>query len=455
MSRFASLLLLTLLICCAAFCQTAAPLPTVCPTNVLGTMACTLPQVYGATGLTLPNPFHRAHFEGSFESTLVTRLNTSIASQLSLLPLASPASGIVFTFDPALGVATRSSQSFGPVLAERAETIGRRKLYLAFTYQRFHFDSIDGVDLDHYPAVLSHQDVTNLPIIGVLGVPDFERDVIVTTNRIDLRVSQFTSYATFGLTNRFDVSLAVPVLNVALGITSDATVVRNAPPGPFGQNHFFIPGNQNSTRNVFHTSNSSSGIGDIVLRGKATAYRGERAGLAVGLDLRVPTGDELNFRGSGAFGVRPFIAASYRARVSPHVNLGYEWNGQSVLAGDIRTGQERNLPRQFLYTVGADVGVTRHVTVAADLLGQHVFNAGKVRLTQFTDLGDQNGVHHTFPDAVATGVGADDLDIVNGSFGLKINPWRGLLLSGNVLFKLNEAGLRDNVSPLVGISYTF
>ena len=39
--------------------------------------------------------------------------------------------------------------------------------------------------------------------------------------------------------------------------------------------------------------------------------------------------------------------------------------------------------------------------------------------------------------------------------GFKVNPIRELLVSFNLLFALNDAGLRDRVSPLVGVAYTF
>jgi hypothetical protein len=38
---------------------------------------------------------------------------------------------------------------------------------------------------------------------------------------------------------------------------------------------------------------------------------------------------------------------------------------------------------------------------------------------------------------------------------MKLNLFRRLLLDANVLVKLNEAGLRDRLTPLVGIEYAF
>ena len=45
--------------------------------------------------------------------------------------------------------------------------------------------------------------------------------------------------------------------------------------------------------------------------------------------------------------------------------------------------------------------------------------------------------------------------LVNGSVGFKVNPISTLLISFNVIFQMNDAGLRSRVVPLVGFSYSF
>ena len=93
-------------------------------------LAFAIPKLFGPDGLTLPNPNHLAHFDSDFQANFGP-FNGAIGSQLTSLPLPSPASGFTYTFDPALGIYTRSAQSYGPVLAERAETIGKEKLVLS------------------------------------------------------------------------------------------------------------------------------------------------------------------------------------------------------------------------------------------------------------------------------------------------------------------------------------
>lgn len=110
-------------------------------------------------------------------------LNTAIATQLTLLPPASPASGFTYQYDPASGVYTRSAESFGPVMTERAETIGRHRFYFGGTFQR-----------------------------------------------------------TSGLTNKIDLSVDIPFVQVGYNVNSEATInriVNTEPiftPGPNGVN---------------------------------------------------------------------------------------------------------------------------------------------------------------------------------------------------------------------------
>jgi hypothetical protein len=282
-------------------------------TSVDSTLGCVVHNLYGVGGLTLPNPNHSAHFTNSSQANF-TPLNTAIGTQLTLLPLASPASGYTFTLDPATSVYTRSSQTFGPILAERAETIGRGKIFFGFTYQRYSFDKIDGFDIHNFPTVFSH---------GAFGGPgpdfEFEKDVITTTNNLDLTINQSTIFATVGVTNRLDVSVAGPIVAASLTATSNATIFRVAAADTTGvgadpttgQFHYFDAANPNgSTKKTFVNSSTANGIGDIILRAKGTLWKNEKSGIALGGDLRLPTGDERNVLGWAGWGFKPFVAAT-------------------------------------------------------------------------------------------------------------------------------------------------
>ena len=388
-------------------------------------------------------------------------LNAEIGTQLSQLPFTSPASGFIFSFNPSLGVVTRETENFGPILTERADTIGKHKLFVGFSYQYFNFDKADGVNLKNFGAVFQHESEAGLctpgsPLTCVNGEPTFQQDIIATQNRIDLKVHQVTAVATFGVTNRVDLSVAVPILDVRMSVFSNATIdsFETASDIPPCCVHRFDPASSDAHEHFvdaahasFFNNNTSSGIGDVIFRGKFEALKGEKAGLAVGLDVHVPTGDERNFLGSGTWGVRPFAAFSYAGRISPHATFGYQRNGDSVLAGDITTDTRSHLPDIITYSAGADAGVTHRVTLSADFLGQSLVDAKKIAASTFTDAA--GATHSNIVTSTAT------INQASIAVGGKVNPVGRLLITANVLFRVNDAGLHSKPVPLIGVSYTF
>jgi hypothetical protein len=199
----------------------------------------------------------------------------------------------------------------------------------------------------------------------------------------------------------------------------------------------------------FSASESASGIGDLILRFKATVAKSGRSGIAVGANLRLATGDEMDLLGVGGPGFAPFVVGSFGlGKFTPHVNLAYEWNGDSVLAGDPVTGEKGDLPDQFVYTLGFDVGVTESLTLAFDFLGRRVIDAARLDLEEFRAL---DGVS-TFEN-VSFSEGS--FNIADAAVGAKYNAYGNLLIDFNLILKLNDGGIRAAVSPLVGVEYSF
>jgi len=422
------------------------------------TLATLILRIYGPGGLIVESEAalpgggtHSAHFNSAFQSEF-TKINLALPTQLLTVPLPSPASGATYTTDPITGIPQRSTQSWGPILSDRAETIGKGRYSFGFAYQHFNFSTIDGLDLDTLPAVFTHDG----------AAPGGKADVVTTVNAIDANTDRFTTFFTYGLHNRIDLSVAIPVVATHMTITSLATIQRVGTAGNTAV-HFFrdAAGGQGDTMS-FTTTGSAQGIGDIVLRVKgrfaelgcadvATAGQADLGctHLAAGANLRLPTGDEMDLLGVGGPGFGPFFIASFNlGKVTPHVNFAYEWNGDSVLAGDPATGETGDLPNQFIYTLGLDVGVTEALTFVFDILGRTVFDAARLSVGTFTAL-----------DGVST---FDNIEFEQGNFniadaavGLKFNAYRDLLIDFNVLFKLNDNGMRATVSPLIGIEYSF
>jgi hypothetical protein len=189
-------------------------------------------------------------------------------------------------------------------------------------------------------------------------------------------------------------------------------------------------------------------IGDIVFRVKWQVLSREKYKIAVGSDFRAPSGDALNFLGSGAKGVRPFGAFSRSGRFSPHANLAFQWNGDSLLGSEV-AGQSSKLPNDFFYSAGMDAGLLPgRLTLAVDYLGDYVSDQYRLKSVEtFIPALDAS-----VPDvAIVKG----NFNTAKGTFGLKCNLVKNLLLTGNVLVRFDHNGLRNNPVPLAGISYTF
>ncbi len=441
-----------------------------CPTQeILGSAAmrssdlvCIVPQVYGAGGLVgidnggplTATKFHEVHFQASSINSFGP-INAEIGVQLSQVPLASPVSGFIF----ANGV-MQEATSFGPVLADRAETLGKRRIFVGASYEYFDFDKADGVNLKSFGAVFTHEEepticatIPSTPCLN--GEPIYTNDIIATQNRIDVKVHQVTLVGTYGLSDKLDVSVALPVVDVRVAMGSNATIYNFEPPPV---NHTFAPITTNPRETyispfnaILTNSDSALGLGDLRLRSKYVAWRDakEKSAVAVGLDLRLPTGDAYKFLGSGTWGLRPFVIYSYSARVSPHASAGFEGNGNSILAGNVTSQPvtKAHLPDVFTYSAGADASVLRWLGLSADYIGTSLLNASRIETSTFTDFIGNN--HQNINTFVST------VNQANISAGAKVRPIARLLITGNVLFRLNDAGLHFKPSPLIGVSYTF
>ena len=401
--------------------------------------------LYGPHGLivdseaTLPGEqLHSAHFNNDFQSNF-GKFSTALVSQFVTVPLPSPASGFTYRIDPSTGVFERTTQSFGPILTERAETVGARRVSFGFAAQRFSFDTIESLSLDHVPAVFTHD---NAQLLGG------RQDVVTTDNSIEATVSQYTTFMTLGVTDRFDVSLAVPIVSNHLKVVSNATIQRLGTTNPL--THFFrqADGEIGNTR-TFTAIGEASGVGDITVRLKGALPSAGRAGLAIGVDLRLPTGDAMNLLGTGTTGIQPFVVVSTTLQhVSPHLNAGYQWNGSSVLSGNPASGDSADFPDQFTYAAGADISANGHLTLAFDVLGRYLINTERISPETFHALDGKT----TYPNV---GFSTQSFNTLNGAIGLKINIVDRLLLDANLLFALDNHGVRDKVTPLIGFEYSF
>lgn len=368
-------------------------------------------------------------------SAVATTFNAAIAAQVSQLPIASASAGTVVVYHSGI---PETFNNLGPILTDRAQTVGKHRFFLGTTASQFVFTDIDGIPLGKLPfSFVSTAYVPNTTTVSSYTYTSED------TN-LHFKIDQFVAVGTYGLTNRLDVTVIVPIEYISIGATTYNTTgyILDA-----NDNLVFGPYSSPDT----HTPGSASGIGDISFNGKGELWKGERGTVSAGMNFRVPTGDDQNYLGSGAWGYNPYLIYSYLGKVAPHARIGYQWNSASELNNPTGTaGGNLAMPGGFNYDVGADWSLMRRITVAGDLLGNQYVNSPRYIVSQVA-LPDKPSTASLTTISPAT----ETYTINNVSAGLKWNPFLNLVLSGNVLFQLNNNGLRSRPTPLLGISYKF
>jgi hypothetical protein len=347
-------------------------------------------------------------------------------AQLSSFPVGSSSGGFSWSFDSASGTFVRASNSFGPVFAERALTIGRKRLNVGVNYQHITFDHLDGLSL------------SGGEIVGYNGVPNVIGNVgFFFADALDLHLTTdiVNTFATYGVSDSLDVGVAVPFNSVKMNASLTSRV---------GDTQTGIA--TDIAPVVFSTSGSASGIGDIVLRAKYHMLKQKGGGLAETIDVRLPTGDEANLLGAAGPQVKLLlIYSSTIGRVGPHANFGYTISGKSSSVDnpdlDLAPPSE-----EINYTGGADVAVSSRLTAAFDVIGRTLRGAGTVSQvpsvfgSQFQELQFNAG---------------NNLNLLLGAAGARFNPWGNMLVTANVLFPLSQNGLTDKLTWMLGVDYSF
>src|SRR5262249_16940150 len=208
-----------------------------------------------------PFPSHAHHFIGDASLVPLEQLNDQLAIQLSNFPLASSAGGFSYQLDPALGVFTRATDSFGPIYTERADTIGKGKFAFGMNFSHFSFDQIDDLKLREgdVQIVLTHQD---LPPSPCCLRPFFQPYAIQPSTFLKIQTNISALVFTYGVTDRLDVGGAVPIVDVKIEAQTDATINKLATGGNSATSgiHRFPSGEDSST---IRQSGSATGVGDV------------------------------------------------------------------------------------------------------------------------------------------------------------------------------------------------
>ncbi|HEV2750863.1 MAG TPA: hypothetical protein VGV12_10110 [Gemmatimonadales bacterium] len=399
----------------------------------------------GTAGSDSATALHADHFIPSAvadNGTLISFIGNAISQNVANLPVSATSGGSTFRFEG--GVPVPTSGSPGSVFGERAQTLGKGRVFVGANVNHLHFTTLRGVSLDNVQLVFTHENVTGPScdsLVGAscnpYGVPAHENDVIDVTLALDIDMTVTSFFMSFGLLDRVDIGVVLPIVSTSLRGTSDAQIV------PFGgttAQHFFggTPTNPVLTTSRF-VEGSATGIGDIAARVKVNLSRSDRTSFSVLGDVRFPTGSEDDLLGSGHVAARAIGVLSARfGAFAPHANIGYLY----------RSGALQN--NAVLATVGFDHVMAPWATMAVDVVSE--LQVGESKLQLPGPVTYDAPFHRTIN---VTNLPNERDDLIDGSFGFKFTTRAGITLVANTLWPLNRGGLRPNVLWTAGLEYNF
>ena len=340
-------------------------------------------------------------------ATAATRdtISNALLVELATLPISTSSSGFTYVFNSELGTRERASSSFGPFFVERALTSGRNQMSFGATFRYSEFDQLDGNDLRSGNFVTT-----------ATQFRDEAQPFDVETLTLRLKTQTVTGFANYGVTDRIDIGVAVPIVSMELSGERINTY-------------------RGQTIPQAAATATTAGVADMAISARAHLLGGRASGLTAGVQARLPTGREEDLLGTGEAAIRVLgIGSVEGSYVGLHVNGGYSWGGIS---------------REANYNAAMTVTASDRVTLIGEFLGRWVEGLG--------GIGQVTAPH-------PSSIGVDTIRLLPTTSGIttamavagfKWNVGDRWLLNGNVLLPLTDRGLRARVTPAIALDYSF
>jgi len=324
---------------------------------------------------------------------------------LATVPIATSSSGFVYRLDPELGTVTRVSDSFGTFFVERAMTSGRGRASFGASGTTTGYDRLDGLNLRDGTLVTTANQFRD-------ESAPFDTESL----SMKIRTSTMTFFGAYGVTDRLEIGGVVPLVQLNID-GSRVNVYRG-------------------TSIVQATgSASASGLADMALRAKYLLVSSKNAGFAAAGEVRLPTGDEAALLGAGRAALKIMAIGSVEnPRVGAHGNFAI-----------VRGGASDEMDGSGALTVAA----TPRLTIAGELLVR--------RLTDVRQMVAVSAAHPTI-DGVETlrlVPGTSIPTLTSAVTGIKWNVHATLVLTGEVRWRIGNAGLTAPFTPTIAIDYLF
>ena len=332
-------------------------------------------------------------------------ITRALLVNLTSVPLASSSSGFVYRLNPQLGTVERATESFGSFFVERALTAAEGQAAFGVSVATSAFDRLGDLEL---------RDGSLVTIANQFRDETTPFDTEALTLR--MRSSSLTLFGSVGVTDRFEVGAALPLISLAVE-GQRLNVYRGDP---------FLQASGEA---------SASGIGDAALRAKYAIARTTNGSFAVGAELRLPTGDADNLLGAGSAAYRFLGIGSYESG-----RLTLNGNGGLVFGG---VSNELNIAGAAAYAVQPRL----------TLVGEVLFR----RVADLRDIGLVAEPHPSVEglDTLRLAPGDSAITLSRAIAGFKWNVSDTLVLGAHVAFPLARRGLTAPITPTVGLEYSF
>jgi hypothetical protein len=328
-------------------------------------------------------------------------------------------------YDPTVDTLVRQAGVAGPIVGERAETIGAGQVNVAMSFAYVALASIDGRALD---GLVNRPRVNGQTLVFPIPKGTTLADGRVTTflpvrvvADLDVRAAILSPSVTYGLTPDLDVNLTVPLLRTSLGVSTRA----RAPDPRFAQ--FALPRGTAFPVEDQSLSDDAEGIGDVLVRAKYVLRRGDWVDAAAALGLSVPTGRQRDLQGTGATRLQPALVLShvFAGRLEPLVNVGVDIPANDAARSIVE------------WAVGGTYQALDRLSMSLVFLGRNELAAQSApiptpfffQITRADQYDASVGCRWRFADAGLLGV--------------------------NAIVPLNDAGLRARVIPTLDLEYAF
>jgi len=332
-------------------------------------------------------------------------LARALLVELSAVPLTTSSGGFNYRFNQSLGTLERVTRGFGPFFVDRATTAGAGQASISATFRYSRFETLDGRNLRDGSLVTSSNKFR-----------DEAAPFDVETLALNIETRTFTLFGNYGLTDRIDLGIAIPVVQLSMS----------------GQR---VNTYRGATLLQARGQVDAIGLADIPLRSKVRLGQIGAMNVATDVEVRFPTGDPDSLNGSGRYAFTgAVIGSAGEGAIEGHLNAGFTVGGASD---------------QLTLAAAAEATLGDRVTFSGETLIRRVD-----RLRAIHDVSEPHpsisGVNtlRLLPAGGAT-------TTMSAVAGMRWNVTGTWLVNSYIVVPITDGGLHARPTPAFSIDYSF